>query len=76
MNEVLEVLVFGERNNVVGNIVCAKVCLVKDMKKNDFIKQLKIHCRKKLENFKIPVKIIIENKNQFNYRFKKNRTNP
>ncbi len=75
MEEVAEVSVFGEKNNLLGNIVCAKVRLSKELEKGEFIKLLKKFCKNKLENYKIPVKVTIKNENQFNYRFKKIKIN-
>ena len=45
---------------------------MKRIKKNLNPKLLK-HCREKLENYKIPVKIYIENQKQYSDRFKKIR---
>jgi len=56
-----------------GNIVCAKVRLLKEEDKKQFITRLKIYCRQKLQSYKVPVKVIIDSKEQFNERFKKKR---
>jgi len=68
-----DVLVFGEDNRLTGKIVCAKVKYIGSDTQMEIIKQIKQHCRLKLEAFKVPVKIIIA-ENDFNsHRFKKNR---
>ena len=60
--------------HVMGNIVCARVRLIKNEDKKSFINRLKIHCQKKLQNYKIPVKVDIVGLEQYNNRFKKIRT--
>ena len=71
---VAEVTVYGEKNPIMGNIVCARVRLIKNEDKKSFINRLKIHCQKKLQNYKIPVKVDIVGLEQYNNRFKKIRT--
>jgi long-chain acyl-CoA synthetase len=73
LDNVAEVTVFAEKNHLLGNIVCAKVRLTNEEDIKLFTFRLKIHCRKKLQNFKIPIKVFLENENQFNERFKKIR---
>jgi long-chain acyl-CoA synthetase len=71
-----DVLVFSEKNSIAGNIVCAKINLIEDcVDSKQFIKDLKTHCRKNLESFKIPMKFVIEDEKLFSNRFKKNRNN-
>ena len=72
-DNVAEVTVFAEKNQIMGNIVCAKVRLLKEEDKKQFITRLKIYCRQKLQSYKVPVKVIIDSKEQFNERFKKKR---
>ncbi len=73
LDNIAEVTVFGQKNPIMGNIVCAKIRLVSDEERKQFITRLKIHCKHKLQSFKIPIKIIIENKPQFSERYKKKR---
>ena len=73
MDNVAEVTVFGEKNPIMGNIVCAKVRLVTDVDKRVFAKELKLFCSSRLEKFKVPVKIKIIDKEQHSSRFKKMR---
>lgn len=73
MDNVAEVTVYSEKNPIMGNIVCAKVRLLKDENKKEFIARLKNYCRPKMQSFKIPARIIIDNEEQFNDRFKKKR---
>lgn len=73
MENVAAVSVFGEKNIVVGSIVCAKIKLVKPEKSTLFIDRLKSHCRDKLENYKIPIKIWIVEEEIVGRRFKQLR---
>lgn len=70
---IAEVTVYGEKNLIMGNIVCAKVRLLKEVNEKEFITHIKNHCKQKMQSFKVPVKILIENENQFSERFKKIR---
>ena len=73
MDNVAEVTVYGEKNPIIGNIVCAKLKLTKEVDNKEFVKYLKSYCKLQLQPFKIPVKITIENKQQYNDRYKKIR---
>lgn len=73
MDNVAEVTVFSEKNPIMGNLVCAKIRLLKDENKKEFIARLKNYCRPKMQSFKIPARIIIDTEEQFNDRFKKRR---
>ncbi len=75
LDNVAEVTVFGEKNPIIGNIVCAKVRLLKEEDKKQFISRLKIYCRQKLQSFKVPVKLIIDDDLQVGDRYKKKRNN-
>jgi acyl-coenzyme A synthetase/AMP-(fatty) acid ligase len=73
LDNIAEVTVFGKKNPIMGNIVCAKIRLISDEEKKSFITRLKIHCKDRLQSFKIPIKITIEDKPQFSERYKKRR---
>lgn len=75
MDNVADVLVYGESNPIIGKIVAAKVKLINIENSKDFAKNLKKFCRERLENFKVPVKIaIVNNDMEFHgERFKKQR---
>ena len=59
VNGVYDSTVFSERNNLVGNIVCAKI-----FTQSENIKELKSEiksiCRKNLDKYKVPVKLYFE----------------
>lgn len=73
IDNVAEVTVFPEKNPIIGNIVCARVRLVNEEDKKIFITRLKVYCRQKLQSFKVPVKVYIDENIQYNDRFKKKR---
>ena len=74
MDNVAEVTVFGEKNPIIGNIVCAKVRLIENVNQKDFTMRLKKYCSKKLQNYKVPVKIKVVKDKQYSERYKKNRS--
>ena len=73
MKNVVEVIVYAEKNYLIGNILCAKVRLSNDENRKTFMGRLKIHCKGKIDKYKIPIKIIIVNSIQYNERYKKVR---
>jgi long-chain acyl-CoA synthetase len=73
LSNVAEVTVFGEKNPLMGNIVCAKVRLISDEDNKSFTLRLKKYCKLHLQSFKIPVKVTINNEFQFGDRYKKKR---
>ena len=73
MGNVAEVTVFGEKNSIIGNIVCAKIRLETNENKKQFIINVKEFCRSKLETFKVPVKVLLSDENLYSSRFKKVR---
>jgi acyl-coenzyme A synthetase/AMP-(fatty) acid ligase len=76
LDEVKDVLIYGENSPIMGNIVVADVVLTDgDIKKSEAKKLIKKHCFGKLEQFKIPVKINISSQAQYTDRFKKIRSN-
>ena len=73
MDNVNEVTVYGEKHAMMGNIVCAKVCLNTAEDPKEFTRRLKLFCKQRLQPFKVPVKISIEEGSLFSDRFKKKR---
>ena len=73
MDNIVDVIVFGEKNPIMGNIVCAKVKLNREENKMEFGMKLKKYCGENLEKYKIPVRVIIANNIDYGERFKKVR---
>jgi len=74
IENVADVTVFAEKNPIMGNIVCAKIKLLKEEDTKGFIKRVKIFCKKNLQSFKVPVKVIVNTDDLYNERFKKKRS--
>jgi acyl-CoA synthetase (AMP-forming)/AMP-acid ligase II len=70
---VSEVTIYGEKNPILGEIVCAKVSLLNDEDPKTFNKRLRQYCNGKLERYKIPVKVDLVSEKQHSDRFKKIR---
>jgi long-chain acyl-CoA synthetase len=75
MENILDVTVYGEKNAITGNIVCATVCLNQPEEKKIVVKKIKKFCRERMSSYMIPVKISIMENAQYNTRFKKIRHN-
>jgi len=73
MEHVAEVTVYGEKSSITGNIVCARVRLLNGESRREFSRRLKKHCRRRLQHYKVPVKVSFVDKKQHNGRFKKIR---
>ncbi len=73
MPNVAEVTVYGEKNPLLGNIVCAKVRLRESQEPQQFIDALKQFCYGRLERYKVPVKVAVLDQQHFGDRFKKAR---
>ncbi len=72
-DNVAEVSVYGEKNPLVGNIVCARVRLKQGDGSDEFVGRLKRFCRERMQPFKIPVKVAFTTESQHNERYKKMR---
>ncbi|AWB67788.1 AMP-dependent synthetase [Saccharobesus litoralis] len=69
--------VYGEKNALVGNVVCAKLRLNQThsgMDKKALKRQIKQHCLQSLESYQVPAKFKFDESEQFSPRFKKMRT--
>ncbi len=73
LDNVAEVVVYGEKNNITGNIVCADVSLVKQEDPKECILRIKKACYQNLQPWKVPVKINIVDSISLSERFKKVR---
>ena len=76
MDNIAEVVVYSEKNNIIGNIVCAKVRVEKEEDIKNLRVRIKKYCRERLENYMVPVKIELVTEEQHSQRFKKKRIKP
>ena len=73
MPEVADATVYGERNAITGQIVCANVTLHEPLDAAELTRRVKQHCRARLALFKIPVKVRVVAEPTHAARFKKMR---
>ncbi|HMS82128.1 MAG TPA: fatty acid--CoA ligase family protein [Nitrospira sp.] len=73
MEGVADATVYGEKNQLLGSIVCARVQLAMPVEKDEFVKKLKTHCKSRLERYKLPLKITFSSGSQTDARSKKMR---
>ena len=72
---VADVTVYGVKNAITGEIVCANITeAIKGAEpERELVAKIKQHCRSKLQRFKVPVKINIVDDRPYSNRFKKVR---
>jgi acyl-coenzyme A synthetase/AMP-(fatty) acid ligase len=73
MPEVAEVSVYGEKNAIMGQIVCAAIRLRELRDARQFHRDLRKFCRQRLQEFQIPVRVSLVENAMHGERFKKNR---
>lgn len=76
LGAVAEVTVYGEKNTITGNIVCADVTVASPLdssREKELIALVKQHCREKLQRYKVPLRVNIVAEHQHTERFKKSR---
>jgi long-chain acyl-CoA synthetase len=76
VENVAEALVYGEKNPITGNIVCANVRLLQPEDTKAAVLRIKKYCRANLPTFKVPVKINIVEADLHGERYKKMRAQP
>jgi len=73
IENVADVMVYGEKNPITGNIVCANVRLTSPEDSKAAALRIKKHCRANMPTFKVPVKVNIVDEEMHGERFKKMR---
>lgn len=68
-----DVVVSGEKHPITGNIVCARVSVDQKLDQTNLKQKIKIYCKEKLQNYKVPVKITFTIDIIHSDRFKKKR---
>jgi acyl-CoA synthetase (AMP-forming)/AMP-acid ligase II len=71
--EVNDCLVFGLKNSITGFMVAVKIQAKNDVDLNQLRSNIKKYCQKKLESYKVPVKISFVEEIKYTNRFKKVR---
>jgi acyl-CoA synthetase (AMP-forming)/AMP-acid ligase II len=73
LENVRDVVVYGERNALTGQIVAARFNLNAPEEIGTFKRRLRAFCKEHLAPYKIPVRVEITDREQFGARFKKMR---
>jgi acyl-CoA synthetase (AMP-forming)/AMP-acid ligase II len=73
MANVADATVYGEKNALMGQIVCARVRTSEAVDRSRFVADLKQFCAERLDSFKVPVKVQLVDELQVGDRFKKLR---
>ena len=71
LDEVADVVVYGEENPIMGSMVCARVNLTPWADDQDMVQLIKAHCAGRLEKYKVPAKVCFSDEQLHNERFKK-----
>ena len=73
VNKAFPIAVVDMQAIVGQSFAAVKVREFIENKKKEFTNELKKYCLSKLQNYKVPVKVTIDNNQQYNTRFKKLR---
>ena len=73
MDEIRDVMVFGAPNIITGQTVVCELVLGTILTTKEIKKRIRMFCKNKIEQYKIPTKVIIVEKVNFGSRFKKIR---
>jgi acyl-CoA synthetase (AMP-forming)/AMP-acid ligase II len=76
LDAVAEVTVYGEKNAITGNVVCADVTAAAPLdssQEKELIALVRQHCRERLHRYKVPLRVNIVQEQQHTERFKKSR---
>lgn len=73
LDNIAEVSVYTKPNPIMGNVVAARICLLKDETLVSLKGRIRSYCKSRLESYKIPAFIEISKEKQITDRFKKVR---
>jgi acyl-coenzyme A synthetase/AMP-(fatty) acid ligase len=76
LEAVAEATVYGEKNAITGNIVCADITTASPLdraQQKELIARVKQHCRESLQKYKVPLRVNVVTEQQHTERFKKSR---
>jgi acyl-coenzyme A synthetase/AMP-(fatty) acid ligase len=76
IENIIDATVYGIPNPILGSVVAAKLVVETTEDIQSLKKRIRSYCKDKLEQYKIPVQVIIDNSNQVSSRFKKIRKIP
>ena len=73
MDEIEDAAIYGEKNNILGNIIVAEVALKYSVALDELKRRIRKYCSSKLAPFKVPSKVIIADQDIYSVRMKKVR---
>ena len=73
MPNLVDCIVYGEKNFITGMMVVAKVLFKEPLKLSEAKRQIVQFCNSKLDRYKIPAKVILMTESEYSERFKKKR---
>ncbi len=73
LDNIRDATIFGRPNPVTGQIVCARVSLIRPEPTAEVRRRLRGHCSSRLAPFKVPATVEVVDGDQHSYRFKKLR---
>lgn len=76
VENVKDVVVYGKRNPILGEVVVARVAMVSDEDSGEIEERVRTHCKASLAPFKVPAFIEVVAEDLHNARFKKARHIP
>ncbi len=71
--KILDISIYGIENPIMGKVLEAKVKVHQENNNREFIKELRVFAKNKLESYKIPAKFILTEDNLHSARYKKQR---
>ncbi len=71
---VAEATAYGERNALLGSIVCARIRPSTAGDPKDLVRRIKLHCRERLAPHEVPVRVVVGEEPQHGDRYKKLRS--
>ncbi len=73
IGDIEDCMVYSEQNAITGQTVVCDVVCSKEFNKRELKKLIRVFCKGKLDNYKIPTKVNLVEKTNFSDRFKKIR---
>jgi len=73
MDEIEDCMVYGVQNAITGQTVVCDVVCKEELDKKELKKLVRVFCKGKLDNYKIPTKVNLVERTNFSDRFKKIR---
>jgi len=73
MENIEDCMAYALDNSITGQSVAIEVVINNELSAREVKKEIRMYCKNKLENYKIPTKVILVEKTNFSERFKKMR---